>query len=52
MCHVHGVFSLCSFLRGVSLILLGTFFSVRAQAQTGAGSAIHPDCHNLCFETG
>ena len=40
MCHVHGVFSLCSVLRGASLILLGTFFSVRAQAQqTPAGQS-------------
>ena len=40
MCHVHGVFSLGSVLRGASLIMLGTFFSVRGQAQqTPAGQS-------------
>ena len=38
MSHVHGVFSLRSFLRGAFLILLGTFFSFRAEAQ-GAPAA-------------
>ena len=42
MCHVHGVFSLRSFLRGASLILLGTFFSVCAQAQQAPAAQSTP----------
>ena len=41
MCYVHGVFTLCSFLRSASLILLGTFLTVCAQAQQApAGQSV------------
>ena len=42
MCHVHGVFSLCSFLRTAFLILLGALFNVCAQAQQAPTSQSTP----------
>ena len=37
------------FFEAVFLVLLGGLLNVCAQAQPGAASPIHADCHNLCF---
>ena len=42
MCHVHGAFSLCSFLRTAFLILLGALFNVCVQAQQAPTSQSTP----------